>query len=66
MSVEKFTLLAQGVAQSHIVTRPMLMELTNQLAVKEFFAAENPHRFIWLLLRWVASSQQHLPGRLHL
>jgi len=36
-------LLAQGVAQSHIVTRTHAdLELTNQLAVQEFFAKEKP------------------------
>jgi GDP-L-fucose synthase len=36
-------LLAQGVAQSHIITRTHAeMDLTNQLAVQAFFAAEKP------------------------
>lgn len=36
-------LLAQGVAQSHIITRTHAeLDLTNQLAVQAFFAAENP------------------------
>ena len=36
-------LLAQGVAQSHIITRTHAeLDLTNQLAVQAFFAAEKP------------------------
>lgn len=36
-------LLAQGVAQSHIVTRTRAeLDLTNQLAVQQFFAQEKP------------------------
>jgi GDP-L-fucose synthase len=36
-------LLAQGVAQSHIITRTHAeLDLTNQLAVQQFFAAEKP------------------------
>ncbi len=36
-------LLAQGVAQSHIITRSHAeLDLTNQLAVQAFFAAEKP------------------------
>ena len=36
-------LLVQGVAHSHIITRTHAeLDLTNQLAVKEFFAAEMP------------------------
>jgi len=42
-------LLLQGIAPSQIITRTHAeLDLTNQLAVRQFFEIENPRRFIWL------------------